>query len=225
MNREEKIKTSMLPLDIQIFAESEEEKDNSDDEQKEDSSNNETDSKEKEPEKKYTDDDVNNISKKNSDKAVKKLMKDLGIDNVEEAKTILANARAEKEKNKSAEDKAEDLTKALTDKDHIIAEKDKKLVGALLENRLMKQGVESSKIARAVRMIDTSSVLNDEGEVDNDLMNTEIEKLLKEFPEFKNKSEEETNNKSFKYGSDGKQDTGKAKDEAPTLKKWNRFNH
>ena len=45
-----------------------------------------------EPEKKYTDDDVNNISKKNSEKAVNKLLKELGITDKEKAKKILAEA-------------------------------------------------------------------------------------------------------------------------------------
>ena len=39
-------------------------------------------------EKKYTDDDVNNISKKNSEKAVNKLLKELGITDKEEAKAL-----------------------------------------------------------------------------------------------------------------------------------------
>lgn len=37
-------------------------------------------------EKKYTDEDVNAISLKNTNKAVEKLKKELGIDDVEEAK-------------------------------------------------------------------------------------------------------------------------------------------
>lgn len=45
-----------------------------------------------EPENKYTDDDVNNISKKNSEKAVNKLLRELGITDKEKAKKILAEA-------------------------------------------------------------------------------------------------------------------------------------
>ena len=47
--------------------------------------------------KKYTDADLNNISKKNSEKAVTKLLKELGITDKEKAKQILARA-AEEEK-------------------------------------------------------------------------------------------------------------------------------
>jgi len=231
MNFEEKFK-NRLSLDIQKFAETKE--DNSDDadktEEKDDNKESDNSNKkenkpeEKKSDKTYTDDEVNSISKKNVDKATKKLMKDLGIEDVEEAKTIIANARAEKEKNKSAEDKANDLTKALSDKDNEISKAKNQLVAALLENRLMKQGVNSSKISRAVKMINASSVLNDDGEVDSDLVNTEIENLLKEFPEFKSKTDSDDKNKGFKFGSDGKDDKGKSKQEEPTQsKRWNRF--
>lgn len=228
MNFEEKFK-NRLSLSIQRFAEEKEVDSETDDESNDKNDNKESDKKdskseEKKSDKTYTDDEVNSISKKNADKATKKLMKDLGIEDVEEAKTILANARAEKEKNKSAEDRANDLTRALSDKDSEISKTKSQLVDALLENRLMKQGVDSSKIARAVKMIDTSSVLNDDSEVDSDLMNTEIEKLLKEFPEFKTKSDTEEKNKGFRFGSDGKDDKGKIKQEEPIQsKRWNRF--
>lgn len=230
MNREELEKAArLLPLDIQMFAEDPDndagdgEQGNNQDDGDNKNTGSDDKSKEKEPEKKYTDDDVNKISKKNSDKAVNKLMKDLGIDDVEEAKTILANARAEKEKNKSAEEKANDLSNSLTEKDKKIAEKNQQLVEALLENRLLHSGVESSKIARAVKMISTSSVLNEDGEVDSDLMTSEIEKLLKDFPEFKSKSSEDGKEKGFKFGSDGKDDKAKKQDVASATKRWNRF--
>lgn len=230
MNREELEKAArLLPLNVQMFAEDPDndagdgEQGNNQDDGDNKNNGSEDKSKEKEPEKKYTDDDVNKISKKNSDKAVNKLMKDLGIDDVEEAKTILANARAEKEKNKSAEEKANDLSNSLTEKDKKIAEKNQQLVEALLENRLLHSGVESSKIARAVKMISTSSVLNEDGEVDSDLMTSEIEKLLKDFPEFKSKSSEDRKEKGFKFGSDGKDDKAKKQDVASTTKRWNRF--
>lgn len=225
MNRENLEKTTkLLPLRIQLFAESsedgkEEEKAQSEENNGGDSNNGEQKS---EPEKKYTDDDVNNISKKNVDKATKKLMKDLGIDDIEEAKSILANARAEKEKNKTAEDKTNELTNSLSEKDKVISQKNDLLVSALLENSLMHEGVEPSKISRAVKMISTASVLNEEGDIDKDLMKTEVDKLLKEFPEFKKKSEENMN-KGFKFGSDGKQDTGKTQENTSSVKRWNRF--
>lgn len=43
-------------------------------------------------EKKYSEEEMNGISKKNSEKAVKKFMKELGITDVDKAKEILAKA-------------------------------------------------------------------------------------------------------------------------------------
>ena len=232
--KKEELEVKKLPLNIQLFAEEgkdsekEDKTDVADDSQdKSDNSENKSkNSKQKdEPEKKYTDDDVNNISKKNVDKATKKLMKDLGIEDVEEAKTILANARAEKEKNKTAEDKANDLTKNLSEKDKELDKKNRELVGALLENRLMRQGVDSTKIERAVKMIPVQDVLNEDGEVDNDLMTSEIEKLLKDFPEFKTKTDDENKSKGFKFGSNGEESKEKSNSGASQVptKRWNRF--
>ena len=108
MNRNDEIK-KFMSLDIQLFAEDDKQPaDNNEDK----NDNEGTEGKDNsEPEKKYTDDDVNSISKKNVDKATKKLIRDLGIEDIEEAKIILSNARAEKDKNKTPEDKTNDLNK------------------------------------------------------------------------------------------------------------------
>lgn len=54
-------------------------------------------------EKKYTDEDVNAISLKNTNKAVEKLKKELGIDDVEEAKKILNAFKSTKQDTKTDE--------------------------------------------------------------------------------------------------------------------------
>ena len=222
MNRNDEIK-KFMSLDIQLFAEDDKQPaDNNEDK----NDNEGTEGKDNsEPEKKYTDDDVNSISKKNVDKATKKLIRDLGIEDIEEAKIILSNARAEKDKNKTPEDKTNDLNKTVSDKDNLIAQKNDQLVGALLENQLMHSGVESSKIARAKKMINSKDVLNEDGDIDNELMKTEIDKLLNEFPEFKKKSDDIEQKKEFKFGSDGKQDNKKQNNKPNSnVKRWNRFN-
>lgn len=227
--KDKKIIASMLPLNIQLFAEDGADEKGSDqskqDDQNKGGTGSNNDTKSKEPEKKYTDDDVNRISKANEDKAVKKIMKDLGIEDVEEAKNILTNARAEKEKNKTAEDKTNDLNSAMADKDRKIADKNNKLASALIGNELIRQGVDMTKLERASKLIPATSVLNEDGDVDDDLMKKEIEKLLKDFPEFKTKSDTDTNNKNFKFGSDGKESDGKnSKSDVSSKKRWNRFN-
>lgn len=217
----QKEETKLLPLMIQMFAEDLQEKEEVDDDKTKES---DSSNKNQESEKKYTDDEVNKISKKNEDKAIKKLMKDLGIDDIESAKNILSTARAEKEKNKTAEDKSQELSKTLLEKDKMLSQKNEKLVNALLESRLMREGVESSKIDRAKKMISSSSVLGDDGEVDDELISSEIEKLLNDFPEFKAKSNDDTKPKGFKFGSDNSDDKGKSKPVDPSqMKRWNRF--
>ncbi len=148
-------------------------------------------------EKKYSDKELNDISFKNSKKAEAKLLKDLGIDDVEEAKSILAKARAEKEANKSQDEKTMELTQA-RDEARIEA------VNAKIENALLRKGVSETRIERAVRLIDKSNILDKDGKVDISKLNSEVEDTIKDFPELVTKNEEEK--KVFKIGGDGKED-------------------
>lgn len=224
------VTTKLMSLNIQLFAEKDlEEQDEQKQENKEDRQNSSDDSKkenkESKKELKYTDDDVNNISKKNSEKATKKLMKDLGIEDIEKAKQILAQARAEEEKNKTPEDKTNDLNNELSIKDNIIQQKNQRLAEAILELRLGANGIkDSNKIDRAKRMIPYESIIDEEGEIDEELIKKEIKSLLNDFPEFK--SEKEDSKKGFQFGSDGKENKEKTEQKKPTIsqKRWNRFN-
>ena len=149
-------------------------------------------------EKKYSDKELNDISLKNSKKAEAKLLKDLGIDDVEKAKEILAKARAEEEANKSQDEKTMELTQA-RDEARIEA------VNAKIENALLRKGVSETRIERAVRLIDKSNILDKDGKVDISKLNSEVEDTIKDFPELIAKNEEEK--KVFKIGGDGKEDT------------------
>lgn len=144
--------------------------------------------------KTYTDEEVNAISLKNSDKAVKKLMAELGIENIDEAKAILTKAK---------EEKAEEVDE---EKNSLREEAKKAKVNAMnlkIENSLLLRGVNSSKASRIKGLINKSDILDDKGELDEDKLNTEIEELFKTFPEFKTKNE---TNSGFVLGSDGKED-------------------
>jgi hypothetical protein len=148
-------------------------------------------------EKKYTDEDVNNISKKNSDKAVSKFMKDLGIDDVEEAKTILAHAKEEREKNKSVDEKTQELINK-AQKQTLVA------MDMTIENALLRKKVDDSKVARAKRLVDKEAILNEKGEIDENKLNEEIEAVIKDFPELVPSADNMT--AGFKIGGDGKED-------------------
>lgn len=161
-----------------------------------------------EDEKKYTDKQLNDISLKNEQKAVNKMLKDLGIDDVEKAKGILAKAREEEEAAKSLDEKTLELQK----------EKDKAQLDAInsrIENAMLRKGVKDEKIERAVRLVDKKNVLDEKGQLDIGKLNTELEDLLKDFPELISKQDDEK--VGFKIGADGKQD--KPEDELEKMKK------
>lgn len=201
-----------MPLDIQLFAEGGE--DNTADNQV-DTSKEETTKTEKEvqkdipkDEKKYSDKELNDISLKNEKKALAKQLKDLGIDDVEKAKSILAKARQEEEANKSQDEKTKELTQ----------ERDKARLDAMnsrIENALLRKGVSDSKVERAVRLVDKTSILDNKGNIDGSKLSTEIEDVIKDFPELITKREEEK--KGFKVGGDGKED--KKDDEISKMRK------
>lgn len=166
-----------------------------------------------EPEKKYTDDDVNNISKKNSEKAVSKLLKELGITDKEEAKRILAEAAAAK--GKTEPPAAQDDTR--------VAELTASLESSMLENIMLSQNAKAEKISKAVKLIDRADCLDDEGKFSRDKATEAVKKLFEEWPELANKADEK--HYGFSIGGDGQQSTAPAGATKPVKQKsWNRFN-
>ena len=148
-------------------------------------------------EKKYSDKEVNDISLKNVNKALAKQLKDLGIDDIEKAKSILAKAREDEEANKSQDQKTQELTQA-RDKAKLEA------VNAKIENALLRKGVSETRIERAVRLIDKSNILDKDGDIDISKLNSEVDDTIKDFPELISKKEEDK--PFFKIGGDGKED-------------------
>jgi len=164
-----------------------------------------------EPEKKYTDDDVNNISKKNSEKAVNKVLKELGITDKEKAKKILAEAAA-----------AEGASQSVGQDDTKVAELTASLENSVLENIMLSQHVKAEKVARAVKLIDRADCLDDEGKFSRDKATEAVKKLFEEWPELAEKADGKT--VGFAIGGDGKQNTAPAPADKPKQKSWNRFN-
>ena len=201
----------LMPLDIQLFADGgEEDNANNTNQEVDETSKNAKadDSKEtKSEEKKYTDKELNDISLKNEQKALAKQLKDLGIDDVEKAKSILAKAREEEEKAKSVDEKTQEAIKR--------AEKATlEAINAKIENALLRKNVKDEKVTRAVRLVDKKNILNEDGSLDQSKLDDEIEELLKDFPELISKTEEDK--KGFKIGDDGKEDK---KDEMSEMRK------
>lgn len=158
-------------------------------------------------EKKYTDKELNDISLKNEQKALAKQLKDLGIDDIEKAKSILAKAKEDEEKSKSVDEKTQEALKK--------AEKATlEAINTKIENALLRKNVKDEKITRAVRLVDKKNILDKNGTLDESKLNTEIEDLLKDFPELVSKSDD--NKKTFKIGDDGKEEQ---KDELADMRK------
>ena len=161
----------------------------------------------KSEEKKYTDKELNDISLKNEQKALAKQLKDLGIDDVEKAKSILAKAREEEERAKSVDEKTQEAIKR--------AEKATlEAINAKIENALLRKNVKDEKVTRAVRLVDKKNILNEDGSLDQSKLDDEIEELLKDFPELISKTEEDKKKK--KNRDDGKEDK---KDEMSEMRK------
>lgn len=163
-------------------------------------------------EKKYTDADVNNISKKNSEKAVNKVLKELGITDKEEAKQILADAAAKKA---AQQPPAQDDTR--------VAELTASLENSVLENIMLGEHVKPEKVARAVKLIERKDCLDDEGNFSRDKATEAVKKLFEEWPELAEKADGKS--VGFSIGGDGKQTTASAGTAQPVKQKsWNRFN-
>ena len=154
-------------------------------------------------EKKYTDADVNNISKKNSEKAVAKALKDLGITDPEKAKAILAKAAADEEAAAKASAAAGD--NQIQELNEKLSQATESANNAVLENLLLMANVKSDKIARAARLIDKSEGLDEDGKFSRDKASEAVKKLIEEWPELAPK--EEGGGVGFRIGSDGNQNS------------------
>lgn len=201
----------LMPLDIQMFAESGEEDNANNQNQEVDDTSKDTKANEKKEtkvnEKKYSDEELNAISLKNEQKALANQLKDLGIDDVEKAKSILAKAKEDEEKAKSVDEKTQEALKK--------AEKATlEAINTKIENALLRKGINDKKVTRAVRLVDKKNILDKDGEIDQSKLETEIEDLLKDFPELINKTDEDK--KGFKIGDDGKEEQ---KDELSEMRK------
>ena len=89
---------------------------------------------------------------------------------------------------------------------------------------MAKAGVDVKKVERAARLVDTSKILEN-GILDAKKLEDEINAVIAEFPELKNTTQEEKEEKGFKFGAtESNSDTSpKTKKSIPT-KRWNRFN-
>lgn len=85
-------------------------------------------------------------------------------------------------------------------------------------------GVNVKKVKRAARLVDISKILEN-GTLDEKKLEDEINAVIAEFPELKNTTQEEKEEKGFKFGAtEGNSNTSQKTKKSIPSKKWNRFN-
>ena len=173
-------------------------------------------------EKKYSDEEMNSISKKNSEKAVNKVLKELGITDREKAKQILAKAAAEEAANGAAdagEQSRETQLEAALQTATLNSEKSDLSVLLLLKQ------VKPEKIEKAVKLIDREDYLDENGKFNKEKAEQAVNTLLKEWPELLATTEE--SNVGFSIGADGTESGKNSRtDKSKSVQKsWNKFNY
>ena len=87
---------------------------------------------------------------------------------------------------------------------------------------MAKAGVDVKKVERAAKLVDTSKILEN-GTLDSKKLEDEINAVIAEFPELKNTTQEEKEEKGFKFGATEGSSKPSTKKSIPK-KRWNRFN-
>ena len=182
---------------------------------------NEEQNEQTQPEKKYTDEEVNNISVKNSKKAVAKLMKELGItEKTDRAKVRELIEKAQLDKQDEPEtDGAGQSTQAAE-----LAEARAMAENAVLEAVMLAAHVKADKVSKAVKLIDRADCLDDDGKFSREKASAAVTELLKTWTELTDKAED--GGPGFTIGGDGQEDKSKKEPARKTAQKsWNRFNY
>lgn len=173
------------------------------------------------PKKKYTDEEVNNISVKNSKKAVAKLMKELGItEKTDRAKVreLVEKAQLDKQDEPKTDGAGQSAQAAELAEARAMAE------NAVLEAVMLAAHVKADKVAKAVKLIERADCLDDDGKFSREKAAAAVNELLKTWTELTDKGED--GGPGFSIGGDGREDKNKKTPAEKTVQKsWNRFNH
>lgn len=173
------------------------------------------------PEKKYTDEEVNNISVKNSKKAVAKLMKELGItEKTDRAKVreLIEKAQLDKQDEPETDGAGQSAQAAELAEARAMAE------NAVLEAVMLAAHVKADKVSKAVKLIDRADCLDDDGKFSREKASAAVTELLKTWTELTDKAE--NGGPGFSIGGDGQEDKSKKEPARKTAQKsWNRFNY
>lgn len=155
---------------------------------------------EKAEEKLFRQEDVNNIVAREAKKAQEKLLKELGIDDFDNAKEGLQKFREWQESQKTEQEKLQESVQKLTQDNETLASENASLKAQL---SALKQGVKADSVEDVIALAER--LVNDETTIDD-----AIKQVIEKYPHFaENVSEEEQEQKpKFTTGQHSKGDSG-----------------
>lgn len=179
-------KNRFLPLDIQFFAEGSEDGDQTPTEQSGGQEQNEQTgtATEKAEEKLFRQEDVNNIVAREAKKAQEKLLKELGIDDFENAKDGLAKFREWQESQKTEQEKQQEKLQELQTSNETLANENANLKAQI---SAMKVGVKAESVEDVIALAER--LVNDETTIDD-----AIKQVIEKYPQFAQDEEEQKPN-------------------------------
>lgn len=181
------LKNRFLPLNLQFFAEGGEDGDQTPTEQsgeQEQTNETGTDSQEQSEEKLFRQEDVNNIVAREAKKAQEKLLKELGIDDFDNAKDGLAKFREWQESQKTEQEKQQEKLQELQTNNETLANKNANLKAQLVA---VKKGVKADSVEDVIALAER--LVNDETTIDD-----AIKQVIEKYPQFAQSEEEQKPN-------------------------------
>ena len=178
-----------LPLNLQFFAEGGEGGDQTPVEQSGGQENKTGTAPEKAEEKLFRQEDVNNIVAREVKKTQEKLLKELGIDDFENAKEGLQKFREWQESQKTEQEKMQETLKKLQTDNEALANENANLKAQLAA---LKQGVKADSLEDVVALAER--LVNDETTIDD-----AIKQVIEKYPHFAEKANEEEQEQKPKF--------------------------
>src|SRR5690554_5511003 len=180
------LKNRFLPLDLQFFAEGGEDGDQTPTEQSggQEQTNETGTAPEKAEEKIFHQEDVNNIVAREVKKTQEKLLKELGIDDFENAKEGLQKFREWQESQKTEQEKQQEKLQELQTNNETLANENANLKAQLAA---VKQGVKAESVEDVIALAER--LVNDETTIDD-----AIKQVIEKYPQFAQSEEEQKPN-------------------------------
>lgn len=173
--------TKLLPMNLQLFASNDDGDQDPNNVPGEDLENKDTDTDKKSEEKTFKQEDVNNIVARESKKATEKLLKELGVEDFENAKDGLVKFREWQENQKTEQEKQEEALEELKKSKTSLSNENESLKAQLAA---LKQGVVNEAIEDVVALAER--LVKEDTNIDE-----AIKQVLDKYPHFAGELEED----------------------------------